>query len=158
MPDRFLCSDPLAGDMTFQDIEAILDALEAALVSADTPLFDSVRQSWQPVGLHPEVRSAWEARERFRPPSGSRLVMPALPEAAVVEDEQLALRRAAWAEVRTGGHHRRQPDEPSGRGFRLVAAAAVAAVVLLATVGWAIVTFAVRLSRFAGGLFATGKR
>jgi hypothetical protein len=144
--------------MTFQDIEAILDALEAALVSADTPLFDSVRQSWQPVGLHPEVRSAWEARERFRPPDGSRLVMPALPEPAVVEDEQLALRRAAWAQVRTGGHHRRPPHEPSVRGIRLAAAAAVAAVVLLAAVGWAIVSLAVKLSRFASGMFVAGKR
>jgi hypothetical protein len=144
--------------MSFQDIEAILDALEAALVSADTPLFDSVRQSWQPVGLHPEVRSAWEARERFRPPVGSRLALPALPAPAVVEDEELARRRAAWAHVRGGGHHRHPPHEPSVRGVRLAAAAAVAAVVLLAAVGWAIVAFAVRLSRFAGGLFAAGKR
>ena len=76
--------------MTFPDIEAILDALEAALVSADTPLFDAARQSWQPVGLHPEVRNAWEARERFRPPAAGRLVMPPLPEPGVVEDEELA--------------------------------------------------------------------
>ena len=157
MADRFLCSDPLAGDMTFQDVEAILDALEAALVSADTPLFDAVRQSWQPVGLHPEVRSAWEARERFRPPTDSRLVMPALPEPAVVEDEELALRRAAWVEVRKGGHHHRPPYEPPVRSIRLVAAAAVAVVVLLAAVGWAIVTFAVRLSRYAG-LLVAGKK
>jgi hypothetical protein len=59
MADRFLCSDPLAGDMTFRDIEALLDALEAALVSADTPLFDTVRQSWQPVGLHTDVVSGF---------------------------------------------------------------------------------------------------
>jgi hypothetical protein len=145
--------------MAFPDIEAILDALEAALVSADTPLFDGVRQSWQPVGLHPEVRSAWEARERFRPPHGSRLEMPALPAPAALEDEELTLRRAAWAEVRTNGHrHRGQRSEAPVRGIRFVAAAAVVAVVLLAAVGWAIVSFAVRLSQFAGGLFAAGKR
>ncbi len=146
--------------MAFPDIEAILDALEAALVSADTPLFDAVRQSWQPVGLHPEVRRAWEARERFRPPEGSRLRMPALPEPAIVDDEELALRRAAWAEVRTGGPHQQRP--PHGRpvlGMRFVAAAALAAVVLLAAVGWAIVAFALRLSRFAADMFALqGKR
>jgi hypothetical protein len=158
MADRFLCSDPLAGDMTFRDIEALLDALEAALVSADTPLFDTVRQSWQPVGLHPEVRSAWEARERFRPPNGSRLVMPALPEPAIVEDEEAALRRAAWAEVKTGGRHQhRSRSEAPVRGIRFVALAAVAAVVLLAAVGWAVVTLAVRLSRYAG-LLVAGKK
>ena len=73
MAERFLCSDPLAGDFSFADVESILDALEAALVSSDTPLFDASRQSWQSVGLHPEVRSAWEQRERFRPPGSSRL-------------------------------------------------------------------------------------
>ena len=79
MAERFLCSDPEAGDMSFADVESILDALEAALVSADTPLFDAARQSWQPVAMHPEVRQAWEARARFRPPGGSALVLPTFP-------------------------------------------------------------------------------
>ena len=77
MAERFLCSEPEVGDISFADVESILDALEAGLVSsADTPLFDSARQSWQPVGLHPEVRSAWEVRERYRPPGGSQLTLP----------------------------------------------------------------------------------
>ncbi|HEY8257050.1 MAG TPA: hypothetical protein VIG08_05285 [Gemmatimonadales bacterium] len=155
MADRFLCSDPEIGDLHFADVESILDALEAALVSADTPLYDAARLSWQPVGLHPEVRVAWEARERFRPPDASRLVMPALPAPSLVEDDDLVLRRAAFARVRTGDTRH---DEPPVRKRRIIAAAAVVAVMLLAVVGWAIVTFAVRLSQFAGGLFAVDKR
>ena len=47
--NRFRCSDPMAGDFEFADVEAVLDALEAALVSPDTPMLDTARQSWQPV-------------------------------------------------------------------------------------------------------------
>ena len=65
---RFVCTDPDAGDFEFADVDAVLDALEAALVQPATPLFDAARQSWQPVGMHPEIRAAWEARLRYRPP------------------------------------------------------------------------------------------
>jgi hypothetical protein len=50
---RFVCSDPDAGDFEFTDVDAVLDALEAALLQPATPIFDGARQSWQPVGLHP---------------------------------------------------------------------------------------------------------
>ena len=76
---RFVCSDPDVGVLEFADVEAVLDALEAALVQPATPLFDAARQSWQPVGMHPEVRAAWEARLRYRPPSASGLGLPELP-------------------------------------------------------------------------------
>ncbi len=76
---RFVCTDPDAGDFEFADIDAVLDAIEAALVQPATPLFDAVRQSWQPVGMHPEIRAAWEARLRYRPPAASGLGLPALP-------------------------------------------------------------------------------
>jgi len=72
-PARFVCSDPDAGDFEFADVEAVLDALEAALLQPATPIFDAARQSWQPVGLHPEIRAAWEARLHYRPPSASGL-------------------------------------------------------------------------------------
>ena len=76
---RFVCTDPDAGDFEFADVDAVLDALEAALVQPATPLFDAARQSWQPVGMHPEIRAAWEARLRYRPPAASGLGLPALP-------------------------------------------------------------------------------
>ncbi len=149
MTERFLCSDPLAGDMTFADVESILDALEAALVTADTPLFDSVRQSWQPVGLHPEVRAAWELRERYRPQGGSRLVLPALPARLAIDGDEMALRRAAYSRVRGREVTNGEDDKPA-RKRSLIAAGGLLAVALLAFVGWVIVTFAVRLGRFAG--------
>ncbi|MEO7985854.1 MAG: hypothetical protein ABI766_04925 [Gemmatimonadales bacterium] len=157
MTDRFLCSDPEAGDLSFADVESILDALEAALVSADTPLFDGVRQSWQPVGAHPEVRSAWVARERFRPPGGTGLMLPQLPALVAMEEEDdIAVRRAAYARMR------REPGpEPIAsrpRGERKVAAAAVlCAALLLALVGWVVVTFAMRLGQVAGVMVRVGK-
>jgi len=151
--ERFLCSDPLAGDMAFPDVESILDALEAALVSADTPLFDAARQSWQPVAMHPDVRKAWEARENYRPPGSSPLALPPLPALrSPDDDDEMALRRAAWAKVR----HRSGPVlEPPVRNRRFVAAAALFALALLAVVGWAIVTFAVKLGRLTGKLVTT---
>src|SRR5882724_7172011 len=76
---RFVCSDPDAGDFEFSDVDAVLDALEAGLLQPATPIFDAARQSWQPVGLHPEIRAAWEARLRYRPPSPTGLDLPELP-------------------------------------------------------------------------------
>ena len=157
MAERFLCSDPLAGDFAFEDVESILDALEAALVSSDTPLFDATRQSWQAVGLHLEVRSAWEARERFRPPGGSRLTLPPLPAPSVVEVGDLTLRRAAYAKV--CARSRDRSTEEAAPPKRSVVVLAVAfGLMALALVGWAIVAFAMRLTAVAAGLFAVGNK
>ncbi len=75
---RFRFSDPAAGDFELPDVESVLDALEAALVSPETPMFDQARQSWQPVALHVEVRAGLgaacaipPARYRSRPPAAS---------------------------------------------------------------------------------------
>jgi hypothetical protein len=158
MAERFLCSDPMAGDMSFADVEEILDALEAALVSADTPLFDAARQSWQPVALHPEVRSAWESRARYRPPGSTALALPTLPAPSAVEVDDLTLRRAAYARVRSAPRFENAEDA-STRQRRFVALVLLCGLLLLAVVGWAVVTFAVRLTTFAAGLFAlSGKR
>lgn len=145
--------------MSFADVESILDALEAALVSADTPLFDGARQSWQPVASHPEVRSAWEARERFRPPGGFGLVLPALPALRTAEeDDEIALRRAAYAHMRGDAGPARQDARPHNKR-RLGVAVMLCAAVLLALVGWVVVTFAVRLSGFAASMLTvSGKR
>jgi hypothetical protein len=153
--ERFLCSDGLAGDMAFPDVESILDAIEAALVSADTPLFDTVRQSWQPVAMHPEVRKAWLAREGYRPPGSSPLALPTLPAPRPADDdEDIALRRAAWAKVRG----RTGPTlDPPVRNRRIVAAAALFALTLLALVGWAVVAFAVKLGKIAGAMMTENR-
>ncbi|MGH7498347.1 MAG: hypothetical protein ACREL3_05800 [Gemmatimonadales bacterium] len=159
MAERFLCSDPQAGDLSFADVESVLDALEAALVSADTPLFDGARQSWQPVGLHPEVRAAWEARARYRPPGGSALALPALPAPlpALDEDAEMAVRRAAYSRMRGGASVARMEEEPV-RKRKIAAAAAILGLLLLVVVGWAVVTFAMRLGQFAGQTMSAGRK
>src|ERR687892_1029035 len=102
MSYRFRFSDAEAGDFELPDVEAVLDALEAALVGPDTPMFDAARQSWQPVARHPEVRAAWVERAKFRPP-GTGLDLPPLPEEATRgESDEAATRRVAYALVRRG--------------------------------------------------------
>jgi hypothetical protein len=152
MAERFLCSDPEAGDFAFADVEQILDALEAGVISGDTPLFDAARQSWQSVGFHSEVRAAWEARERYRPPGRSALALPPLPSVgAARDDEEPARPRVAFARVRSGSTALRVQAKPM-RKRKLFAAAALLTLALLALVGLAIVTFAVRLTGFTAGL------
>jgi len=156
---RFVCSDPDAGDLEFADVEAVLDAVEAALIDATTPVFDAARQSWQPAGLHPEIRLAWAERLRFHPPVPG-LGLPALPSMTALvrslpeEDAgDEARRREAFARVRAGAPPALTPvAEPSSRRDRRLAALALAcALAVLAFVGWAVLTFAVRLTRFAAG-------
>ena len=98
MTHRFRFSDAAAGDFELPDVEAVLDAVEAALVGPDTPMFDAARQCWQPVARHPEVRAAWAERARFRPP-GTGLDLPPLPPERSIpaEGDESAKRRAAYA-------------------------------------------------------------
>jgi len=150
---RFVCTDPDAGDFEFADVDAVLDALEAALVQATTPLFDAARQSWQPVGMHPEIRAAWEARLHYRPPAASGLGLPALPSMTALarslpdEAAEREQRRDAFARVRAAlpvevrTHDKGEP--------RFAAVGVMWALVVLAVVGWALVIFATRLSEFA---------
>jgi hypothetical protein len=152
---RFVCSDPDAGDFEFADVEAVLDGLEAALLRPATPIFDAARQSWQPVGLHPEIRAAWEARLRYRPPSAGGLALPELPSMTAIarslpEDDadERANRREAYARVKA-----KVPvvvgTLGDDRAPRFAAVGLVWALVLLAVVGWVVVTFASRLAELA---------
>jgi hypothetical protein len=155
---RFVCTDPDAGDLEFADAEAVLDALEAALVQPATPLFDSVRQSWQPLGLHAEIRAAWEHRLRYRPQTPG-LGLPALPSRTALvrslppEVDELERRREAFARVRAPRLPPRGPPRPPRDRSRRFAAVGIAwALLVLAVVGWALVTFAARLSDFAASV------
>ena len=162
---RFVCSDPDAGDFEFADVEAVLDALEAALIQPGTPLFDAVRQSWQPVGLHVEIRAAWEKRLRFRPPAGGGIGLPDLPSMTALArslpeedaDEQ-ARRREAFARMRAPvpAVARTVGDD---REPRFAALGVVWVRVLLAAVGWIVVAFAGRLADFAAAAVGvTGRK
>lgn len=152
---RFVCSDPDAGDFEFADVASVLDALEAAIVAPATPLFDAVRQSWQPLGMHAEIRAAWADRLRYCPPASSGLSLPALPSLTALarslppDEDDRELRREAFSRVRSGsppvevGTHR-SDEEP-----RFAALGVAWAVLLLAAVAWLVLTLASGLSELA---------
>lgn len=146
---RFHFSDPA---FALPDVESVLDALEAAVVGPQTPMFDSARQSWQPVARHPEVRAAWAERERYRPP-GSALELPPLPDAAEPVDAELdeaGRRRAAYAMVLRGNRIPvEEPAPPEPKPRRSIAAGLALVVVLLVLVGVAVVEIAGGLVRVA---------
>ena len=149
---RFVCSDPDVGDLEFADVEALLDAVEAGLLHPVTPLFDAARQNRQPLGVHPEVRAAWERRLRYRPPSGG-LGLPDLPSITAVvrespeADEEGGRRRAAFAAVRAGMPQ--APPRAESRRRPVTFAVALWVALLLGLVAWGILTFAARLTEMA---------
>jgi hypothetical protein len=103
--------------------------------------------------VHAEIRAAWEDRLRYRPRAPG-LDLPELPSMTALvrslpEDaDERQRRREAFARVRAP---RLLPPPPAPRdGSRRFAAIGVVWVLLvLAAVGWAVVTFAARLSDFA---------
>jgi hypothetical protein len=148
--NRFRFSDPAAGDFELPDVEAVLDALEAALVEPDTPMFDAARQSWQPVARHQEVRKAWAERAKFRPP-GTGLDLPPLPD-EVIRDQghESAERRAAYALVLRGNRIPvEEPVPPEPKPRRSMAAGLVLVLVVLLLVGLSVVELAGSLVRVA---------
>jgi hypothetical protein len=144
---RFHFSDPV---FDLPDVESVLDALEAAVVAPETPMFDSARQSWQPVARHPEVRAAWAVRARYRPP-GSPLDLPPLPdEADPLEADDAARRRAAYAIVVRGNRIPiAEPAPPEPKPRRSIAAALAVVLVVLMLIGVAVVELATGLVRVA---------
>ena len=145
MSHRFRFTDGFQ-DFELPDVESVLDALEAALVNPDTPMFDAARQSWQPVARHAEVRAAWAMRARFRPP-GSGLDLPPLPKEEVRdESDEAARRRAAYALVVRGNRmpvEEPVPEEPKPRRSMAAGIALVVAVLVLLGIG---------IVKLAGGL------
>jgi hypothetical protein len=150
MTHRFRFSDAAAGDFELPDVEAVLDALEAALVAPDTPMFDAARQSWQPVAGHQEVRAAWAERAKFRPP-GSGLDLPPLPDEEMRgRSDETSRRRAAYALVIRGNRipvEEPVPAEP--RPVRSIAAGLILVLVVLLLVGLSVVELAGGLVRVA---------
>jgi hypothetical protein len=146
---RFHFSEP-AFDLS--DVESVLDALEAAVIGPETPMFDAARQSWQPVARHPEIRAAWVMRARYRPP-GSALDLPPLPEAAAPLDpdqDEAARRRAAYAMVVRGNRIPvEDPPPPEPKPRRSVAAGLALVLVVLLLIGVAVVELATGLVRVA---------
>ena len=155
MSARFRFANPPAADIELPDVEAVLDALEATVVTPETPVFDAVRQSWQPVGRHPEVRAAWAERARYLPPGAGR---PELPTEEPDGPGEPELRRRAWEMVKRGNRiplaEPALAPEPHRRGLGTLAIAALVLVVML--LGWGVLTLAGELSRVGQGLVRTG--
>jgi hypothetical protein len=158
MAARYRCSDPLAGDFEFEDAESVLDALEAALVAPDTPMLDTVRQTWQPVAQHPEIIAAWAARTRYGRPETPGLALPELPSqpAEAQPDDELSRRRLAFARLRAGLPA--LPQEAKAGPPRLAAVGVIWAVLILALIGWGVVAFASRLAHYTATHSATTVR
>jgi hypothetical protein len=148
MTARFRCSDPLAGDFEFDDAESVLDALEAALVAPDTPMLDTVRQTWQPVAQHPEIVAAWAARTRYGRPEVPGLSLPELPtqKAEAEPDDELSQRKIAFARMRAGLPA--LPRESKPRVQRLAVVGVIWVFLTLALIGWGVLAFASRLARY----------
>ena len=144
---RFHFSDPA---FELPDVGSVLDALEAAVVGPDTPMFDAARQSWQPVARHPEVREAWAERAKFRPP-GTGLDLPPLPEQeARYESDESAKRRAAYALVLSGNRlPLDEPPPPEPKPRRSIAAGLILVLVVLLLVGLSVVELAGSLAKIA---------
>jgi len=142
---RFRFANPPADDFELPDVAAVLDALEAAVVTPDTPVFDAARQSWQPVGRHPEVRAAWAERVRYLPPGTGHAVLPPDPD----DPGEPELRRRAWEMMKQGNRvPLAEPVVEVEERRRGVGALAVAGLLLLIVLlGWGLVTLAGELSR-----------
>ena len=150
MSGRFRFTDPAAGDFELPDVESVLDALEAALVTPDTPVLDAARQSWQPVARHPEIRAAWLERAKFRPP-GAGLDLPPLPdEESSAEPDEASRRRAAYAMVLRGNRILvEDAPRPEPKPRRSIAAGLALVLVALVLIGVAVVELAGGLVRVA---------
>jgi hypothetical protein len=143
---RFRFANPPAGDFELPDVAAVLEALEAAVVTMETPVFDAARQSWQPVGRHPEVRAAWAERARYLPPGAGRAALPPEP---TDEPDEPALRRQAWEMVKRGNRvPLEEPVAGVGERRRGIGALALAGLMLLIVLlGWGLLSLAGELAR-----------
>jgi len=106
---RFVCSDPDAGDFEFADVEAVLDALEAALVQAATPIFDAAAAGTQ------AFTKWWNSA----PVRGRRKVLrPDLDNLASIAraaDQEIARERQAEAAARQQQLDQVRLDDPFGK-------------------------------------------
>jgi len=154
---RFRFANPPAGDFELPDVAAVLDALEAAVVTMETPVFDAARQSWQPVGRHPEVRAAWAERARYLPPGAGRAALPPEP---TDEPDEPALRRQAWEMVKRGNRvPLAEPVVEVGERRRGIGALALAGLMLLVVLlGWGLLSLAGELSRVGRTMVRTELR
>ena len=157
MTGRFRFANPPADDIELPDVAAVLDALEAAVVTMETPVFDAARQSWQPVGRHPEIRAAWVERARYLPPGAGRVELPA---ESPDEPSEPELRRQAWEMVKRGNRvPLAQPVVAGGERRRGTGAIVLMSVLLLIVLlGWGLLSLAGELSRMGRTMVRTELR
>jgi hypothetical protein len=164
MPDvRFRTEHQEGTGLLLPTVDALLDALEAGRLGPDDLVFDVRQQAWMPAKSHPDVRAAWEDRQRFRP-LDDRAQLERLPDAALaypmLDDagvtpahgtttDDLEARRAAFRALRAGP----APAPTSATEVvhpvesLLGHTALVAVLLLLGLVGWSIVGLASGIGR-----------
>jgi hypothetical protein len=168
MTSRYQSAPAAAGAGTplfWQTLDAVLDALEDGRLAGDDYLFDAVRQSWQPIGRHPEVAAGWSERMRFRPPAERReldaverhpAAFPALSPEGITPTGTPAVSRDLAARAAL---LRRERDLPMPPGPAAVPAAPAAVGVWMIWLGAASLLLALGfvawgVLRLAGGLAA----
>lgn len=171
MTPRFRVEGP-GSALVLPTVDAVLDAVEAGRLGAADVVFDAERNAFVRVQDHPELRAAWDARQRFKP-LDDRRPLPASPDAAlafpalsdggstpaqgVVSQADLEARKAAWRAIREQAPRPAPvPDQrrhPADRGESvLTTTALVLAVLLLGLVGWSVLAFATGM----GGMLSAG--
>jgi hypothetical protein len=116
------------------------------------------------VGMHPEIRAAWAARLRYRPPSLDGLTLPELPSLTSLarslphaEDER-ERRREAYARLRSPAPALEERTTARRDGGQRLAVVGVAlALALLGIIGWLAVTFATGLNVLAAHAVSGGQ-
>jgi len=179
---RFRTARARGTGLVLPTVDALLDALDAGRLGPDDFVFDAELQTWLRAREHPELRAAWEDRQRYQPHDrrtaldglpDARLAYPVLDDVGVtpargISDEALESRRAAFrALLARPVPHAVAPSQaipllpavPARRplGESLVGHAALAlALVLLGLVGWSIVGLATGIGKLMS-LGAWGK-
>ena len=156
-PSGFVCSEPGVGDLAFVDVDAILDALEAALVSARHALVRCRPAELATLGHAPgsarRLGIAGTLSAAGFPGHGASALAAIVREVGS-DDEDRAVRRSAYARVRGAAQFEsaaRCSDHAAAVCWRRPSPAAL---LVLAFMGWIVVAFAIKLNAIAGAVFA----
>lgn len=161
MPN-FSVTDKVGTIRLFPAVEALLDSLEAGLLSADDIVYDAGRKEWVSLRDHPDVQAGWEERQRYRPLDDRRalgsvaadpLGFPRLnedgvtPQHGIPQGDDFEVRRAAWRAIRDSAPSTHSTDLYQSGETLLKRGAFFGAVVLVALTCAALVLVATGIAR-----------
>ncbi len=159
---KFSVTDKVGAVRLFPRVEALLDSLEAGLLSADDIVFDAGRKEWVSIKDHPEVLAGWEERQCYRPLDDRRplssiaadpLAFPRLgedgitPQHGIPQGNDFEVRRAAWRAIRDSEPAGQHADVYQSGETLLKRGAFFGAVILVALTCAALVLVATGIAR-----------